>query len=598
MPPEAGPALAVRPRRIVCYAVNGAGLGHVSRLLHLARWMRHIVSFIDGRPPEIIFLTSTEATQLISDAGFAAFKLPSKGTARKTQLAVPEFRRLARQFVWQVLSDFAPDLLVVDTFAQGSLDELFPILDAPYARSLVLRRIKPSEAKRPIFQASYRFYHAVVFPHTRDEVLPLLAELPPGPEQTFVGPVFFDPPGPGERDAVREALRAELGLKNGIPLIYLSAGGGGDPHAEALLIELVRVASNALPAAALLVGAGPLYRGRRVFAPNVIWYSDPGISRLFPAVDAAISAAGYNSFHELAAAGVPTAFFGLEKIADDQDERVRRLEALGACLRLAYPLDSEAVATALLALLRPATASGLAESARKTVGTSQAAAGAAALLVPLFGDDAARAASVLSPQLIRAIESLGAQAVAFVADVLPRLLPAAGTNTHDRAVITRLMVHLSPLAQAEIEASLEARPDDLTRVTQAIIGLLTSLPDGIDPALVVSAFDAIYRRHVAASRPDEGTISLEVVAGVRRIFVLCDTAASYTADDRVSILKAFPAINDASLREFFGAFFGFLATGASRHEDAKTLCRRLQLAKATGQGLSLARLERIFEWVL
>lgn len=598
MPPDSRLPLGARPRRIVCYAVNGAGLGHVSRLLHLARWMRHIASFIDGRPPEILFLTSTEATQLISDAGFAAFKLPSKGTARKTQLDVPEFRRLARQFVWEVLSDFSPDLLVVDTFAQGSLDELFPILDAPYARSLVLRRMKPSEAKRPIFLASYRFYQAVVFPHQRDEVLPLLAELPPGPEQSFVGPVFFDPPPASALESVRAALRAELGIGEGTPLIYISAGGGGDPHAEALLASLVQLASEAAPNAAILVGAGPLYRGKRIFAPQVIWYTEPGISRLFTACDAAIAAAGYNSFHELAAAGVPTAFFGLEKIADDQDERVQRLAARGGCLRLAYPLSPPEVTDALRSLLRVEVARALSAAARQAMGPSQAAAGAAALLKPLFGAEAARAVTLLRSDLIHEIEKLGAVAELFIAEVLPRLLPVTGGNGAERATIMRLLATVSPLARAEIEASLEASPDDLSRVTEALILFLQALPPALDPGLVLVAFDAVFRRHTPSRGSAEGPVALEIIAGLARLLSGHTDTTGLSGSDCVMILKAFPAISDASTRELFAAIAGFIAAGVARGEDATTLCRRLQLAKATGSTLTTARLERIFEWVL
>ena len=51
---------------------------------------------------------------------------------------------------------------------------------------------------------------------------------------------------------------------------------------------------------------------------------------LMAGVDAAVSAGGYNSFHELMYAGVPTVFVPLPRIADDQLERTQRAEAAGA----------------------------------------------------------------------------------------------------------------------------------------------------------------------------------------------------------------------------------------------------------------------------
>ena len=66
-----------QPLRIVCYAINGAGVGHLTRLVAIARWLRRYTTAL-GEPAEIWFLTSSEATKLLFDEGFAAFKLPSK----------------------------------------------------------------------------------------------------------------------------------------------------------------------------------------------------------------------------------------------------------------------------------------------------------------------------------------------------------------------------------------------------------------------------------------------------------------------------------------------------------------------------------------
>lgn len=580
------PAGARRPLRIVCYAVNGAGLGHVTRLLHIARWMRRVGAVVEGRVPEVIFLTSTEATQLISDAGFAAFKLPSKGTARGAHLDVPEYRRLARQFVWQVLSDFSPDLLVVDTFAQGSLDELFPILDAPYARGLVLRHMRPEQARRPIFQASYRFYDAVVFPHPAAEVQDLLAVLPQGPRITAAGHIHGA--DAAVRLATRAALRAELGLPESTPLLYVSAGGGGDPQAETLLHALVEGVRAARPDAAVLVGAGPLFRGRRLFAPGVIWHVEPGVARLFPACDGAISAAGYNTFHELLAAGVPSAFFGLEKIADDQAARVARYAVRGACLSLALPLEAGAIGRAVATLLGP-RAPDLGAAASSAIGPSAAPDAAAALLEPLLGPDGQEAVALLDPRLMAALDGLGTSGDVVAAEVLPRLFRGLPPDV-EREVAQRLLPGLSAGARAEVEGLLASRGAPVDALRSALIDLLEMPEVCADAQLLVSAFDGALRRPLPRVGGDDGA-RLALVDAVRRLF---SEPSPLALAERVSLFRVFPPVSGVSAEVGFDAFASFLAEGVRRNEDAATLTRRLQLLKLGGE-VTLERVQRAFE---
>ena len=53
------------------------------------------------------------------------------------------------------------------------------------------------------------------------------------------------------------------------------------------------------------------------------------IARLYPAFDFVISAAGYNSYHELISFQIPAAFFPVRKPTDDQGARARFAEEAG-----------------------------------------------------------------------------------------------------------------------------------------------------------------------------------------------------------------------------------------------------------------------------
>ena len=48
------------------------------------------VGLLEKRTPEIIFLTSSEATQVLLQAGFASFKLPSKTVVRQAGMDMLE----------------------------------------------------------------------------------------------------------------------------------------------------------------------------------------------------------------------------------------------------------------------------------------------------------------------------------------------------------------------------------------------------------------------------------------------------------------------------------------------------------------------------
>jgi hypothetical protein len=70
---------------------------------------------------------------------------------------------------------------------------------------------------------------------------------------------------------------------------------------------------------------------------NITWLNGFHAMQDFAGLDCAISAAGFNSFHELLHAGVPTAFFAQEKIADEQTRRVRVATERGCALALTTP---------------------------------------------------------------------------------------------------------------------------------------------------------------------------------------------------------------------------------------------------------------------
>ncbi|MGB7926234.1 MAG: hypothetical protein WCF57_23540, partial [Pyrinomonadaceae bacterium] len=303
-----------KQRRIttVAYAVNGSGLGHLTRVLAILRWMKRLAR-LAGAHLDAYVLTSSEAPGLALEEGFAAFKIPSKRAVREAGLPREDYLRLARQWVWHSLGLIKPDLLLVDTFPGGSFGELVHALDGARSRVFIHRAMKEEFARMESVQALLPFYDRILIPVERSsppqQVDPRILD-----RVRHTGPIMLRS---REEMRPRDEARRRLGIPEDRLGVWLSAGGGGDEMAGTVINALVESLAGE-PGLHLVVGAGPLYRGVPVRGPGITWLTGFHAMEDFSGLDFAISAAGYNSFHELLHAGVPTVFFAQEKIADEQ----------------------------------------------------------------------------------------------------------------------------------------------------------------------------------------------------------------------------------------------------------------------------------------
>lgn len=315
-----------RSLRVVAYAVNGGGAGHLQRLTAILRWVRRYALFC-ASPAEVFFLTSSEADTFLFHEGFASFKLPSKTSVASAGIDKTAYLALAKQWVWHSLGLLRPDVLLVDTFPNGSFGELVSALDLARTRVFVYRPVKEEYARRPDFQAMLPLYDLILVPEARETagvVVPPKAEA----AVRYTGPLTVR-----ERWEARgrAEARAHFGIPEGRVAVLLSAGGGGDPTAEETLVSTSRLLLSH-PEVHVVVAAGPLYRGARTSGERVVWVSEPALAEWLAAFDFAVTAAGYNTVLELMSSGVPAVLLPQEKVADEQDRRARAAVEAGAAL--------------------------------------------------------------------------------------------------------------------------------------------------------------------------------------------------------------------------------------------------------------------------
>ena len=363
--------------RIVSYAINGRGLGHLTRQLTILRQVRRVCALLDVQA-ECWVLTSSEGDTLARREGIPALKMPSKAMFRDAGIDPSRYLAVARGWVLNAVAGLQPDLLLVDTFPTGSFGELVPVLELAKRRVLVARRVKETFAADPSYAALLPLFDAQVVPDARG-----------------TGPILLR----SRHELLdRDAARAALGVDGDTPAVWVSLGGGGDTSLPTQLPRLVGSLRDR--GWHVVVGAGPLYDGPELRGAGVTWLSRYAPVELFAGLDGAVSAAGYNTFHELLHAGVPTVFVPQPRIADDQAERAQRAADAGA----GAVATIETAADALAKLLDGDGARAAAQGLVPRNGALAAALEALDGLLP--ADDLALAASVLTPELDRLLEPL------------------------------------------------------------------------------------------------------------------------------------------------------------------------------------------------
>ncbi|GAB4328474.1 MAG: hypothetical protein OHK0038_02300 [Flammeovirgaceae bacterium] len=310
--------------RVMFYAINGLGLGHLTRLMAICQALRKILP-----STEPLFITTSDGDNILSKYRIPYVHLPSKTVAAQTETLTN--RRLARLYnaiINPIYDSFQPHLLVVDTMTTGALHDLLNILRFGNCCKVFIHRAKKIEAYEQSDIQAQRFYDLVIAPHyLNTELIPM----PIG----FEIPLFWsgtilltDLQNNPLMD--RALVRKKFNISDDELLVLLSLGGGGDNTNAETLKKIIGVLKK-FPQIKILFAQGLLYKGED-FSDKVMTTSEYPMTHLFSGIDFAISGVGYNTFHELLHFGVPTIFVPKMRGFDDQHTRAQKAFEKGACL--------------------------------------------------------------------------------------------------------------------------------------------------------------------------------------------------------------------------------------------------------------------------
>ncbi len=270
--------------RVAIYAMGG-GWGHVMRALALCR------AVLREEPRAHCRLLVPER----------ALRLCDEVVVRGEPCAATEPTAM-RRWVVDVLAEEPPDVLVVDVFPRGVLGELADVLPTLAPRRVLLtRHVDPGFYAAPEIRDALQAYETVIWtepPSARVD----------GPRVFETAPVLYVRP---DEVLDRHAARAALSLPADARALLVL--GSGDASHQSRTLSNIDALAERLPEWQVRYASLDLEPRRRLFPAG----------RLLRAFDAVLSAAGYQSYYELAQCGVPALLTPIPKRVDDQARRAR-----------------------------------------------------------------------------------------------------------------------------------------------------------------------------------------------------------------------------------------------------------------------------------
>ena len=300
---------------ILFIATNGAGLGHLTRCLAIARRIKKT------KPEtEIIFLTTSLALTIIQREGFTAYCIPSLMLIKNMS-----------NTQWNILlKNMLTELFQLYRFSAAIFDGATPYasISGVMASENQIPRIwvkrgseKSSEIAEKRNEAEKHFDYIVVPGEAGNKVEDT------DEKHHNVNPIIYlDKNEIWSREDVRRYLKIPEGKK--AVYIQLGAGNINDINSDInRIITELRKHEDVV----MILGESMIGNELKIIEDDIIIIKDYPNAKYFNGFDFAISACGYNSFHELVYFGLPTIFLpNMNTKTDDQYGRAMISQNHGA----------------------------------------------------------------------------------------------------------------------------------------------------------------------------------------------------------------------------------------------------------------------------
>lgn len=303
---------------ILFLVTSGGGLGHLTRSLAIATQIRVLSPEF-----EIIFVTSSNAVEVIRREGFLFYYIPNRNETSKI-ISNSGWMHQMEVFLKEIVWLHKPTAV---------------IYDAAYPYQVVRKVLQESGVLKTIW-IKRECYKSEVKNLDRFEnefgriITP--RELPYEASKDTEKKKYVDPIMYLDLHTMydRQFVRNKYQVKRKKSLLYLQLGAGIINDTRGRTAEAMEVLAKR-KGCKILIGEYLMTESVWNNSKDIVVEREYPISKYFSGIDLAITAAGYNTFHEILACGVSTLFVPNEKTyIDDQRKRAMLAQdnGLGLCL--------------------------------------------------------------------------------------------------------------------------------------------------------------------------------------------------------------------------------------------------------------------------
>lgn len=305
---------------ILFMPTNGAGLGHLTRTLAIARRVKRIDS-----EKEIIFLSTSPAMHLVLNEGFLGYHIPSKMVC-PSDMTANQWNNLLKTHLKYILNLHDIKTVVFDgAYPYAGL--ITTMKEFENVRKIWVKRGQAKNNTEDIRKEKEKYFDKIIIPGEIVENKRFLS----GDKYFNSNPIIYlDKEELLDRDEVRRMWNIPDNKK----LVYVQLGAG---NIDDINSTLGMVMNELKKREDVIIVLGESIIGKRlnIDLDNLIIIRDYPNSRYFKAFDLAISAVGYNTFHELLYFNVPSIFIpNMKTKTDDQLGRAKYAEKFGAAIIL------------------------------------------------------------------------------------------------------------------------------------------------------------------------------------------------------------------------------------------------------------------------
>lgn len=295
---------------------NGAGLGHLTRLLAIAKRVKEQVPEVT-----IIFLSTSAAMHLILQEGFIGYHLPPK-SAFPEELLARQWNQLLRQQLNMIINVHRPNILIYDG-ASLYIGLISSIKEVKTLKAIWIKRAQKKIEKAKLQNDRENAFSQIVIPGEIGSHVNGFMD-----KECYVNPVIHSKK---EELLSRKAVRKQWGIDSGKKIVYIQLGAGNINDISSILYRVIQCLKK-IENLFFVIGESVIGHTIKIDEPNIKILRDYPNAKYYKAFDLAISAAGYNTFYELLYFGVPSIFIPNEETkADNQIARAKIGEEKGAC---------------------------------------------------------------------------------------------------------------------------------------------------------------------------------------------------------------------------------------------------------------------------